>query len=270
MDLSDLTWQEGIEIITEGRYAIVAVYALQLYEWLETAPLEVNLIHYSPWSPVKVAYLLCRYYPLVLWPLVMFAYVGNHSWEVCNHLGPPVHILLAPCQLFPQGVMMMRAYAFCGRDKRILVFLLMCITGLLAVDIWAFCTHYLTLSELVFIVIGSTGCFPVYGQGYMGFRVGYSMLAATLVDLMSLVMILIHCARKRTREISLARYFIKQGMISFGLVTAVNVTTAVFFLQPGKSKQWAWTAIHSSCIKSYCLSCNIRPPKESNPDGVRD
>lgn len=44
-----------------------------------------------------MAYLLCRYYPLFLWPLVMWAYLLDHSHPVCTRVGNPVHILLAPC-----------------------------------------------------------------------------------------------------------------------------------------------------------------------------
>lgn len=234
MDLQHVTFQSAMQIITEARYAIVAVYCLQLYEWIATGKKEVDLVHHSRWTSVKVAYLLCRYYTLLIWPLVMFAYVGNHTWDLCRYLTAPVHALLAPCQLFPQAVMLMRAYAFCGRDKRVLALLLTCYGGLVVVDIWSFCTHITILPEFVFTILGGTGCYPLYGKGYMGFRIGYSMLAATLMDMVSLTSVLVHCARSRSRQISLARYFIKQGLASFGLVVTVNVATAgVFFDQNG-------------------------------------
>ncbi|KAF8075208.1 hypothetical protein FPV67DRAFT_1777900 [Lyophyllum atratum] len=232
MDVDQITLTVALEIITEARYAIVAVYCLQLYEWFATARQEVELVHSSRWTSVKVAYLLCRYYTLLIWPVVIYAYVGDHTFKLCSHLGAPVHALLAPCQLFPQAVMLMRAYAFCGRDKRILALLLVCYGGLAAVDIWSFFTHITILPEFVFIIVGNTGCYPYYGKGYMGFRIGYSMLAATLMDLVSLGIVLLYCFRHNTRQISLARYFVHQGLLSFGLIVVVNVATAgVFFDQ---------------------------------------
>ncbi|GLB41573.1 hypothetical protein LshimejAT787_1001730 [Lyophyllum shimeji] len=232
MDLEHLTLDSAIQIITEARYAIAAVYCLQLYEWIATAKREVDLVHHSRWSSVKIAYLLCRYYPLFIWPLVMFAYIGDHTWAVCRRLTAPVHVLLAPCQVFPQAVMLMRAYAFCGRNKHVLALLLTCYAGLVAVVIWSFCTHIMILPRIVFSFLGNTGCYPYYGKGYMGFRVGYSMLAATLMDMISLLCVLVRCALNKSRQISLARYFIKQGLFSFCLVVAVNVSAAgVFFDQ---------------------------------------
>lgn len=79
--------------------------------------------------------------------------------------------------------MLMRAYAFSGRDKRVLALLLLCYAGLVAVDIWSFCTHVSTIPEIAFIALGGTGCYPYYGKGYMGFRIGVSRLIVSLFDL---------------------------------------------------------------------------------------
>ncbi|KAG6829723.1 hypothetical protein H0H92_003682 [Tricholoma furcatifolium] len=159
----------------------------------------------------------------------MAAYCGTWSWSVCERFAPPVHILFMPCQLLPQAVMLMRAYAFSGRDTRILALLLACYAGLFSVDVWSFCTNISTLPEIVFILLDGTGCYPYYGKGYMGFRVGYSMLAATLMDLISLIIVLAQCLRKTNSGLALARYFLKQGLISFGLVIAVNLIAAGLF-----------------------------------------
>jgi len=255
MDFGHVTLQSGVEIITEARYAIVAVYCLQLYEWIATAKKEIDLVHRSRWSSVKVAYLLCRYYTLLIWPLVMFAYVGNHTWDVCRRITAPVHILLAPSQLFPQAVMLMRAYAFCGRDKRVLMLLLTCYGGLVAIVIWAFCTHIVALPEVVFLILEGTGCYPYYSKGHMGFRIGWAMLAATLMDLASLICICVYCACNRSRQISLAMYFIRQGMISFAFVVAVNVAAAVVFLD--QSSPHNGLGLPFTIVISNLIACRI-------------
>ncbi|KAG6849472.1 hypothetical protein H0H93_008141 [Arthromyces matolae] len=158
MDLADTTFKlfDAIEIIQEARYAIAAVYCLQIYEWLSTLRNEIEVMHTrSRWTTVRVAYLICRYYPLLLWPVVIVAYCGTWSYQFCT-------------------VMLMRAYAFTGRDKRVLILLLGCFSGLLAVDIWAFCTDITTLPEIAFITMGGTGCFPYYGKGFLGFRIVFN------------------------------------------------------------------------------------------------
>jgi hypothetical protein len=41
-------------------------------------------------------YLLCRYLPLLLWPVVSLAYVGHHNPENCLRIIVPLQFLQAP------------------------------------------------------------------------------------------------------------------------------------------------------------------------------
>lgn len=45
---------------------------------------------------MKIGYLLCRYYPLFYYPVVLWAYCGNHQPALCKIVVRPVHALLAP------------------------------------------------------------------------------------------------------------------------------------------------------------------------------
>ncbi|EDR01637.1 uncharacterized protein LACBIDRAFT_310756 [Laccaria bicolor S238N-H82] len=233
--MSTFTWEEilrGVHTIQEVRYAIAAMYGLQLYEWFASFDKEVNLIHQARWSSIKVAYLLCRYYPLCFWPVFMWAYIGNHSSEVCEYVLWPIHALLAPFLFFSQGlslakftkdlasyfnpaVMVMRAYAFSGRNRWVLIPLATCYSGLLAVDIWAFCIDIKPIPPSFYTLIGRTGCFPNYGDQDRADAIGYSM----------------QCRKAQNREVSLARYFISQGLSSFGFIAFTNATTAVCFFR---------------------------------------
>ncbi|TFK17054.1 hypothetical protein FA15DRAFT_676335 [Coprinopsis marcescibilis] len=231
--VADIPWVAGA--IVEARYAIAAVYALQIYEWFAGIEKEARLIYSSRWTSVKVAYLLCRYYQLLTWPLIMWAYNANHTRETCSRIGVAVHILLAPCQFFPQAVMVMRAYAFTGRDTRVMVMLGLCYAGLVGVDIWAFCAHIKMPNYLFYLALKPfTGCFPNYGSGVMGIRIGLSMLAAILMDLVSLVTVIIWCKKESDIRggLSLARYFISQGLGAFVIVTVLNVAAAIAFFKP--------------------------------------
>ncbi|KAF9038630.1 hypothetical protein BJ165DRAFT_1531690 [Panaeolus papilionaceus] len=238
--------------IDEARYAIAAMYALQLYEWISGASQEYRLvrenqvqkfaswvlthvskIHRARWTSIKILYLLCRYYPLVLWPIVMWAYIGNHDADTCYKVAHPVHALLAPCQFFSQAVMMMRAYAFSGRSKKILALLGFCYLCLLATDIWVFCTQVEEPPPIFYLIQGGSGCFPNYGEGFMALRIGYSMLAAILMDLVSLVVVVIKCQRSRRRDVSLASYFVNQGLSAFIFVALVNIGAAIAFFRYG-------------------------------------
>ncbi|KAF8997873.1 hypothetical protein BDQ17DRAFT_1428769 [Cyathus striatus] len=222
----------AIQSTNEARYSMLAMYVLQVYELLRNLDAEMTLIHRARWTSLKSAYLLCRYYLLLFWPFLMWAYIGDHKIDLCRRVGRPVHAMLAPCQFFSQAVMVMRAYAFSGRDKRILVLLLACYSGLVAVNIWIFCIHtYIPPAELFFF-LQRTGCFPNYGEGITGKRIGYAMLAAMLMDTISLLVVILCCLKRRTYEISLGRYFLQQGLFSFALVCIVNVASAINYFKP--------------------------------------
>ena len=81
--------------------------------------------------------------------------------------------------------MVMRAYAFTGRNRRILVMLASCYTGLLSVDIWAFCTPVELPPAAFYTILDGTGCFPNYGGEFMALRIGVRikrLLAGSATD----------------------------------------------------------------------------------------
>jgi hypothetical protein len=115
--LDGLDIQEAIQLliqakqsIVETRYVIAALLALQLYEWFVGLEDEVRLVHRARWTLIKVLYGLCRYYPLLLWIILIWAYVPDHTREVCDKVVVPVNALLAPCQIFAQGERPIRCY----------------------------------------------------------------------------------------------------------------------------------------------------------------
>lgn len=70
--------------------------------------------------------------------------------------------------------MLMRAYAFAGRNRRVLLLLGTCFAGLLGVNIWVFWSHIEVPPPLFYVVLNGSGCFPNYGEGTMGLRLGVS------------------------------------------------------------------------------------------------
>ncbi|KAF8887359.1 hypothetical protein BD779DRAFT_516624 [Infundibulicybe gibba] len=221
----------ALRTLQEARWALAAVYGVQLYEWFASLEEEIRLIYRSKWTSVKVAYLLCRYYPLVVWPIIVWAYVGNHDGAFCTLVLRPVHALFAPFQFFSQAVMGMRAYAFSGRKRKVLVLLSTCYAILVGVDIWVFFTGIEPPPPLFYIVFGKSGCFPNYGDGFLGLRLGVSMIAAVLMDLVSLCVVILY-SRQQSARGSLARTFVNQGLGAFASVSAVNIGTALIYFEP--------------------------------------
>ncbi|KAJ7623645.1 hypothetical protein FB45DRAFT_111831 [Roridomyces roridus] len=239
----------SLETIHITRSTVFAMYAVAVSEWLETLPTEIELIHAgSRWTSVKMAYLLCRYYPLILWPFIIYAYGGDHSGQVCSTWTQAASICLFPMQLFPPGVMLIRSYAFTGRNPKVLAFLLLCYAGLVSVDIWFFCTNVPRLPDVVYEFLpGGTGCFPDYAVDG-GNRLIASIVRPFLVllcmnfilykaassgmDLISLLFIAIYCLRAHSIRGSLGRIFITQGLAAWLAVLTVHAVALGIFFSP--------------------------------------
>jgi len=68
--------------------------------------------------------------------------------------------------------MVMRAYAFTGRNLSVKLLLGTCYSALLALDIWVFCGPLENLPELFYIFMRGSGCFPNYGGSFMAAKIG--------------------------------------------------------------------------------------------------
>ncbi|KAF9479546.1 hypothetical protein BDN70DRAFT_878606 [Pholiota conissans] len=253
-DINDL-WMAR-RAIEDARYAIAAMLALQVYEWIYSIEQEVRLIHRAKWTFIKTMYLLCRYYPFALWLFVMWAYVGDHDAQTCARFAHGVHAALAPCQFFSQAVMLMRAFGFAGRSKTVLAVLGTFYVALLCVDIWVFCTRLEILPKELYFLLGGTGCFPDYGSNVMAVRIGASMLAAIVMDLISLMVVVCHCRRSGwMRDVSLAKYFVNQGLLAFAFVSLVNITTAITFFR--ESRFHNGVGIPLILVVSNLIACRV-------------
>ncbi|KAI5895696.1 uncharacterized protein SCHCODRAFT_01211798 [Schizophyllum commune H4-8] len=244
-----------VRVIEDARYGMVAAYSLGVYEWLLSLDEEILLIIRAPWTAMKFAYLFCRYYYLIYWPLMLWAFVGNHNYSLCLGLTRPVNALLMPMQFISQGIMAMRAYAFTGRNKRIAILLVTCYTLLVGVDIWTFTIHILLPPQELYTLLGGTGCFPNYGDKSLAFRYGICMLAAVLMDLVSLISMLSYHRHFDNSPGSLSRVFISQGLFVFACVALMNAVGAIIYFNP--ITHYSGIFLPVVVITSNVLACRI-------------
>ncbi|TFK75040.1 hypothetical protein BDN72DRAFT_605914 [Pluteus cervinus] len=218
------------------RYAMAGAYCIQIYDWIAMARLEHRFVHRAPtWTLMKGAYLICRYYPLVVVPIVMWQYLGNFTLETCKSMVLPINAIMTPFLFTAQGVMLVRAYAFTGRKPQILALLLVFYAILLGVDFWVFCDHYAPPPVAYYEAVGVTGCFPDHGSGELHFRLGLVKLAATSMDLVSLLVVMIHCRKTYRSQGVLVSFFVNQGLGAFAAITAINMACAIFYYQPNSA-----------------------------------
>ncbi|KAJ2923952.1 hypothetical protein H1R20_g13143, partial [Candolleomyces eurysporus] len=86
MDIGIILQSTRCEILT--RHALHAVVALWAVDWLQTLPLEVEVIWPSPWNFVKVLFLLNRYFPVDVIGAFIYLNVANpNTCMIANSFG---------------------------------------------------------------------------------------------------------------------------------------------------------------------------------------
>jgi len=235
-----------------ARQIAVAAYALQVYEWLICFSDEYLYVHKARWTSLKLAYLLCRYFPLFFFPAYIWLYVGNHPLSVCAKVLCPLHIFHAFFPLFAQPVIMIRTYAFTGRNKFILAFLVACWIAIVGCILWIESKAKKPLVEL-HLLFGDTACFPSGGDK-MRIPLALYHLGVFFFDFLMTAIVFIHCIRFRTLWGPLGKAFVVQGLIAFVAMSALNLAIAVMFFNPVRT--WQGLSICGG-IASDIIACRL-------------
>ncbi|KAF8647753.1 hypothetical protein AX16_006588 [Volvariella volvacea WC 439] len=230
------------------RCSIAAATYLTIHEWMTTFTDEVDLIHPSRWSLVKVGYLFCRYYPLILGPLLGWAYIIDHPLDLCKRMIRPMHGLLTPLAFFPHAILILRAYAFCGRKKLPLVVMLVCYSFQIALDIWVFCIDTRSPPESFNTRIGGdTGCFPDYSNPEVKIRIahvgGSNTNRLRVIDGGDTSLQRAHRTARRS------------GLGSFAMMAFINGGAAIAYYQP--HREYGRVGLPFNVIVSNLIACRI-------------
>ncbi|KAI0269787.1 hypothetical protein BC834DRAFT_967528 [Gloeopeniophorella convolvens] len=250
----------ALHALLGGRYSITAVYTVLFYDWLISLDKEVTFIHPAPWNAVKGAYLFCRYYPLLMSPFHLYGFLGDHTERVCNSYYHALYATLLPTMMSAQFILMLRAYAFSGRRRSILVVLSSVFTGVVGIVIWMLCKH-LELTSL-FIIERRSGCFVTSDQPHDGtvrgigaYHLGIISVASALFDFLNMSVVVRHCIKQRSTLGPLGQSFLKQGVIVYLVMTCINtITIGTYF-----TSHTAYQGIGSwfAYILPSTLSCRL-------------
>ncbi|KAH9172011.1 hypothetical protein EDB89DRAFT_1010972 [Lactarius sanguifluus] len=198
-----------LEDLNIGRYSFVAAYAVCFYDWMISLDQEVAF-----WNVVKVAYLFCRYYPLVVAPFQFWGLFGDHEERVCEAYYRVLFACTVPTIFSAQFIMMLRTHAFSGRNKIVLVVLSITIFGLFSVIIWVIYEHF-TMS-LFFFVLKRAGCFPISDQPNVipfayYYHLGMISILTASFDGLNMVIVFWYCIRERGTVGPIGQSFLRQG-----------------------------------------------------------
>ncbi|PBK74923.1 hypothetical protein ARMSODRAFT_1080591 [Armillaria solidipes] len=236
---TSLTHETVLAVLTAvqfGRRIIVAVYALQVYEWLICWRDEVELIWSSSWNSMRILFTICRYFPLLFYPFYLWAWIPVHSKELCEKLISPLYGFCSVFQLSAQAVVLIRSHAFSGQYLCILILLCTCYIGLAGADIWMFFTQFI-LVDLPFSITGNrSSCFgndrhseASYDSGLFATPIGTVMMISFGFDTLMMVLCIVHCVRTRSAQGPLGKAFLKQGVGAFVVISSLNFFTAMSY-----------------------------------------
>ncbi|EPQ54586.1 hypothetical protein GLOTRDRAFT_139137 [Gloeophyllum trabeum ATCC 11539] len=228
----------AVRSLTLGRYNVTCEYALHLYEWLLTLDEEITLIHRARWNAIKVAYLFSRYYPLLFFPVHMWAWLGDHSLHTCHSIVRLLYCMVIPFPMSAQAVILFRTYAFTGRQKVILGILCLAFAVLFAVEVWIFGASF-SLAEELFVLYGRTACFGndkfaqsqafVYQRAY---HTASLFLAAFGLDCLCIGLVIWYCFSEPSIRCRLATTFVEQGIGAFVVMSVLNLLSAALYFSP--------------------------------------
>ncbi|KAG8904380.1 hypothetical protein FRC00_013996, partial [Tulasnella sp. 408] len=111
-------------------------YSVAVWDWLVSLKKEYRLIWQSKWSVIKVLYLLSRYWVLFIFPYVLWCYVEDHSLETCQKIFKSPVALAMWNQLWAEGVLLVRTFAFLGNKMTTLIPLLLLLSCMVGYQIY--------------------------------------------------------------------------------------------------------------------------------------
>jgi len=216
--------------VAAGRYSLSAAYTVLFYDWIISLDKEVAFIYPAPWNAVKIAYLFCRYYPLAVAPFLFWGFIGNHDESVCQSHFHALYACVMPTMLSAQFILMLRSYAFSGRKRLVLVALLSSFLSIVGYVVWVV-SKELSLTAL-FIIKESSGCFATSNQPTAGllrvvgaYQLGLISVLTAIFDCLNMFIVIWHCVRQRSTLGPLGQSFLKQGVLVYVIMTALNTLT---------------------------------------------
>ncbi|KAA1476597.1 hypothetical protein DENSPDRAFT_933153 [Dentipellis sp. KUC8613] len=204
--------------------------ALLIYDYFLTFSDEVELIWYSRWSITKILFFLNRYVPFV--DIVIAVYhqaASNLSNETCSILLGMSGWLFVGGLGVSEAILIFRAWAIWGRDKRIGLVLV-----ILFVIAWIFISIYLDkflksleFTELGSILPGIQGCFVTKASSTL--YVYYVILMSYETALMCITLVKgIHHFRHSSSPFIILLY--RDGILAYIYVFAIAVINVLVIL----------------------------------------
>ncbi|ESK90938.1 hypothetical protein Moror_16439 [Moniliophthora roreri MCA 2997] len=210
-----------------------AMYAVVVWDWLVSLPREWRFIWKTHWTPVKAAYLFCRYWVIAVVPYLLYCFVVDHSRETCERIYRYPVALAMWNQVGSESVLLIRTYAFFNRNVYVLWGLIAAISGVVAYQIYVDATQMLLLP--FFKPPYDKGpCFPMskpHAAHLLGFFIA-PLLFDTIVTFMTIIKAFAIRRCNGGPNSRLIQTFLREGVFYYIMISIANLINGIFYLQP--------------------------------------
>lgn len=210
-------------------YTAIGCCALVVVDYLQTLPDEIKYMWPTDWSVVKVLFLLVRYYP--------FVHTSISTWHhgtgslTGSHCFVPFIMDAYSCliiTMFCEAISYIRLWAFSGRNKYLLAFLVPYYAGIRAVE-WYFLVKFVRTLDFLTVPKGvNVGCIATKAQS----RLLSACFMGVLVSLTSVTLMMIVIAYRRRQMAagstgSLFRLFYRDGIFYFICLSSLSIANII-------------------------------------------
>ncbi|KAF8078929.1 hypothetical protein FPV67DRAFT_1466873 [Lyophyllum atratum] len=203
-------------------------YAVVIWDWIISLPREYRFVWRTHWTPVKIAYLFCRYWVITVVPYLLYCFVVDHSLATCQ-------------KIYRVAVLLIRTYAFFNRNTYILLFLLSALSGVIAYQL------YVDTTQMLLLPFARPPSSKPHSAHLLGFFVRTINLHAqkmlillqiapllfdTVVTAMTVWKAFTIRIRNGGPNSRLIQTFLREGVFYYILISIANLINGIFYLQP--------------------------------------
>ncbi|KZT74948.1 hypothetical protein DAEQUDRAFT_14666 [Daedalea quercina L-15889] len=231
------------------------MYAVTCWDWILTFPKEWRYIWKTSWTPVKVAYLFCRYWVLITVPYLLWAFVVQHPLETCEKVYRIPVMLAMWNQAAAEIILLIRTYAFFNRNSYMLAFLVAALSGVIAFQLYVASSQMLLLPFVSSPTLGP--CFPRSRPGsadLLGFFIA-PLAFDTIVTLITVAKAVAMRRRSGGSNSRLIQTFLREGVFYYMLISVANLVNGIFYLQP--RQVMSAICIPLSVMLAPVLACHL-------------
>ncbi|KAF9778254.1 hypothetical protein BJ322DRAFT_507524 [Thelephora terrestris] len=248
--------ETALYFIFISQLVFVAFYAIVAWDWITSFNREWRYIWKAAWTPVKVSYLFCRYWVLAVGCFLLFCFVNDHTLEMCHKIYKIPVALAMWNQLGSEVVLLIRTYAFFNRNVYLLSFLIACLGGIVAYQLYV-ATSQMELLPFIKPPYTHGPCLPV-SRPHAAHLLGFFMAPLaydTIVTVITVVKAFMIRRRRGGPSSMLIQTFIREGVFYYILISIANLVNGIFYLQPRQAM--SAICIPLSVFLSPVLACRL-------------